>query len=114
MKKPKLLKNVCLCVLLVGLVSSCDLFSSSDISDAEYRRVAWNYLSDAEKETVIIDPDEAPVERNVEYIPFNDEDERPRRAVSVRFNTRNDPVLGPILVYVRPDAKEVFGTAPRF
>jgi hypothetical protein len=75
--------------------------------ESEFRQIAWNDLSEAEKATVIGDWREAPVEDASSLFPE-------REAVSVRFNTTQDPLLGPIMVFIDSETKEILGRGPRF
>ena len=101
-------------LLVLFLLSGCgDLFSNDP--DDEYRKIAWNALTEEQKQTVIIDLDDANVNRNDTYV-LRDK-EGPNKevpAVSVRFNTKDDSLLGPIIVYIAPDTKEVLGQGLRF
>lgn len=85
------------------LVSSCKKDSGSYDHD-QIREIAWNSISEQEKLTVIADWKQAPVEKTT-YEGIN--------VFSVRFNTTDDGLLGPITVYVDMTSKKVIGYATR-
>ncbi len=75
--------------------------------ESEFRQIAWDDLTGTEKATVIDDWREAPVADASSLFPG-------REAVSVQFNTTQDPLLGPIVVFIDSQTKEVAGRSPRF
>ena len=77
------------------------------IRNDTYRKIAWDYLTDSEKETVIHDWKDAKVEDG-QYWETNED------AKAVIFNTTDDPLLGPIIIYINPKTKEVLGIGARF
>lgn len=95
------------CVLVFLLVQGCQQDEIIFTIESEFRQIAWNDLTETEKATVIGDWREAPVEDATAYFPS-------REAVSVRFNTTQDPLLGPIIVFIDSQSKEVVGRSPRF
>lgn len=106
--------SFCLSFVIL-LLAGCSSDSFSSLQDTKYRGIAWNELSEQAKETVIIDVDEAKVNRDGTYIrPHSEGDSEEIPAVSVLFNTEDDAMLGPIVVYIDPETKEVLGQAPRF
>jgi len=77
-----------------------------DITDNfQIRKIAWNSLSESEKTTVITQWQDARVTSEV-Y--------QNRSVYAVLFNTVNDPLLGPIIVYVSKPPTHVLGYASRF
>lgn len=97
------------------LWAGCSSDAVSNLQDEQYRQIAWNALSDQQKETVITDVDEAKVNRDDTYTRVLSEDDTEEvQAVSVRFNTEDDAILGPIVVYIDPETKEVLGQALRY
>lgn len=109
-------KKLLICfTLLASFFWACGSDSLFLTAEEEFRLIAWESLSSQEKETVIIDLDEAKVDMDDTYSIVNSENESEEvPAVSVRFNTEDDPILGPIIVYIEPESKEVLGQAPRF
>ena len=87
------------CLLLV----SCSGDGIS--SDQQAREIAWNALSASEKSTVITQWQQAHVSSEI-YQNVH--------VYAVMFNTTEDPLLGPIVVYVDMFSKRVIGYAPRF
>ena len=101
-----------LVILLLLLLFACS--TDPDIGENTYRTVAWESLTEQEKESVTHDPDQAVVNMDDEYPDWRDEypfDEIP--AVSVRFNTIHDALLGPITVYLDKKSLNVIGQAAR-
>ncbi|HEX9654579.1 MAG TPA: hypothetical protein VGA99_12795, partial [bacterium] len=82
--------RISLVLAVVAWVQGCE--RSLLAPDAEFRQIAWNDLTDAEKATVVGDWRGAPVEDASTLFPG-------REAVSVQFNTTQDPLLGPIVVF---------------
>ena len=72
-----------------------------------YRKAAWNSLSPELQQTVTHDWREAVVSECEFYA-----DRRP--AVCVTFHTTQDPLIGPVVVYLDPVSQDVLGMAPRF
>ncbi len=95
----KLLYAVCFLLVL----SSC---RQDDVTDSSLvRKIAWNSLSANEKSTVTTQWQDARVTTEV-Y--------QNTSVYAVLFNTVDDPLLGPIIVYVSKPATHVVGYAPRF
>ena len=84
------------------LVVTPVLFSCNKSEDEleEIREIAWNSLTEREKESVTIDWEDAVIESGTYE---NNE------VHMVRFNTTDDPLLGPIVVYVDKNNKKVLG-----
>lgn len=88
--------------LLLVLVSC----KNDDVNgDQVARKVAWNSLEASVQSTVITPWQEATV---------TSETYQGRNVYAVRFNTVDDPLLGPIVVYVSKVSMHVVGYAPRF
>ncbi len=89
---------------------------STKVELNEYREIAWESLSDREKETVIHPVSEALVSMNAIFVDRLSEIEpHPEYpAVAVRFNTELDALLGPICVYIDKDSMEIIGQGARF
>jgi hypothetical protein len=73
--------------------------------EVDYRTIAWNYLSERERTTVIGGPDSGRV------LPATWQE---KDVVSVVFSTTEDALLGAIIIYIDPQSKKVLGSAPRF
>lgn len=94
------MKNlVILIIALIPLISGCKKENETDIN-MQIREIAWNYLSDQEKSTAIMEWQEAPVTQT----SFNGV-----KAYAVTFKTSMDALLGPITVYVSTSTKVVLG-----
>ena len=76
-----------------------------EMTDRDYRSLAWNYLSATEKATVNTNWEDAPVAKPSTTNP---------EAVSITFGTNQDALLGPIVVYVSLKTNTVIGIGPRF
>lgn len=108
-------KGVFLLAFFTLTWAGCSSDAISHLEDEQYRQTAWNDLSDQQKETVTTDVDEAKINRNDTYTRMLSEDDREEvPAVSVTFNTEYDAMLGPIVVYIDPETKEVLGHGVRF
>ncbi|KQC00280.1 hypothetical protein [Pedobacter sp. Hv1] len=77
----------------------------TEITDQEYRTIAWNYLNATQKATVNTNWETAPVLRPSAENP---------ESVSVRFGTTQDALLGPIMVYISIQDKTKIGIGGRF
>lgn len=89
-------------VLVMGM-SSC----RKDDELSEIREIAWNSLTEEQRTSVIINWQEASVEIA---------DYQEREAYAVTFNTTDEEVVivGPIIVYVATDTREVLGQGLRW
>ncbi len=98
------MKKILLFVLLFSFfaVSGCSNEDDEKNNLLKAREVAWNSLSAEEQATVITNWQEANVEIKEDG------------SYHVRFNTTDDPLLGPIVVYVNSETFEIEGYAPRF
>ena len=86
---------------MIALFSEC----SKDNDPLKLIRfIAWNYLSEQNKSTVIISWKEAHVEETF----YNN-----IHVYAVRFNTIDDAILGPIIIYVDKSSKIVVGAGLR-
>jgi hypothetical protein len=70
----------------------------------DYREIAWNSISNAERETVNINWKDAKVEETT----FNN-----KPVYSVLFTTSQDALLGPLIIYIDPVSKQVVGKGAR-
>ena len=86
---------------LIPFISGCE--KDNDIN-AQVREIAWNSLSEHDKATVIIDWQKSPVTETI----FQD-----KSVYAVSFNTSDDPLLGPIIVYIEKSSLIIIGQAPR-
>lgn len=73
--------------------------------ETDYRIIAWNYLGERERATVIGDGHSGRVKPDKW---------QGKNVVSVMFNTHDDALLGPIVIYIDPQTKTVVGSALRF
>lgn len=103
---------ILLCIAVLLSLSACNQNLSFD--KFEYQSIAWKSLSPEVQNTVTHDVNDAVVNFDNEFKDWTDQDSKTVPAVSVRFNTKNDAILGPIVVYLSPKDKEVLGFAPRF
>ena len=92
-------------ILFAAMLDCESKINSVTGDDMEYRTLAWNYLTEQEKTTVVGDWRAA----KVEATQWND-----KAAVSVAFNTTADALLGPIIVIIDPQTKKVVQQLPRF
>lgn len=92
-----------LILVLIPFISSCQ---KDDVvsPDSQIREIAWNALDAQQQATVNIDWQQAPVTEST----YNQE-----IVYVVRFNTTEDPLLGPIEVYIDKSTKAVLGQALR-
>ena len=98
--------NKVLCaVMLAFLFMACSL-PKNDGYD-EYREIAWKYIDGDHDHTIIGGQYDGKIEVAT-YGP----DQIP--AVGVSWNTIDDMLLGPIMVYVSIETKEVLGMGLRF
>jgi len=96
-------KLIIVLIALIPFVSNC---TKNDYSDSltPIRVIAWNYLSAQAKSTVIADWKQAPVNEST-YNGIS--------AYIVTFNTSDDALLGPIIIYIDVSTKVVLGQALR-
>jgi len=96
---------------LLGLVFSfgcrAGILDGDQGDDMNYRQIAWESLSLQAQATVTHNWQQAGVSKCTYYVDH-------REAVCVTFNTTDDPLLGPIIVYIDPDSLKVLGIGPRF
>ncbi|WP_379089165.1 hypothetical protein [Pedobacter sp. UC225_65] len=76
-----------------------------EMTDRDYRSLAWNYLTAAQKATVNTNWELAPIAKPSVEDP---------KSVSVTFGTTEDAQLGPIIVYIWIKDNTVKGIGPRF
>lgn len=94
-------------LILFAAMLGCEpkINSASSDDDMEYRTIAWNHLTEQERATVTGDWRIA----KVQIVQWND-----KTAVSVAFNTKDDALLGAIVVIIDPQTKKVVQQLPRF
>ena len=107
-------KILLLLILIIPFMNSCKKESDKD-EYMIYREIAWNYLGEQDKSSVIIDWKKAEVFETI-YTPWpqaEGEELYPVPAFAVIFKTNLDALLGPITVYINPDNNEVLGIGLR-
>jgi hypothetical protein len=72
----------------------------------ELKLLAWNYLVDQAQTSTIVHTYNKAVVANGNWGAI--------QTFAVSFSTTDDPLLGPIVVHLRADDKQVVGIAPRF
>jgi hypothetical protein len=88
---------------LIPFVCSCTKDNDSD-SRMQIRFIAWNYLTDEAKSTVIVNWKQAPVTESA----YNG-----KSAYAIIFHTSDEALLGPITVYIDTLTKVVLGQSLR-
>jgi len=91
-------------VVLVPIITSCNKDDDTDLYH-QIRETAWNSLSVTEKATVTVSWEKATVSETT-Y--------REKDVYAVTFNTSEDPLLGPIVVYIDKITLGVVGYGSRF
>lgn len=94
-------KTLILLLALLPVLVGC---SKDQVSD-EVRDIAWKAIDVPTQLTVIGDWTEAPIDRT-SY--------EGHKAYAVTFTTKDDLLMGPIVIYVGRNPKIVLGQAPRF
>jgi hypothetical protein len=94
---------IMLILLLLPFISGCKKQNDAD-SFSKAREAAWNSLSVQEKGTIIGDWKQAPV-TEATY--------QEKSTYAVTFNTSDDALLGPIIVYVDRSTLVVLGKGLR-
>ncbi len=90
--------------IILFVFSACKKDRPVD-KETKYREMAWAYLNDNAKKTVI-----APwVNAVITYEKKDDKD-----VVAVMFNTTQDALLGPIFVYISIKENNILGIGARF
>lgn len=100
--------------LIVLMLFSYGCNDIPETAKQQFREIAWESLSKQAKETVTHNVDEASVNLNDAYRQFGEQNAESVPAVSVRFNTTDDALLGPIIIYIDRESKEILGQAARF
>ncbi|MFQ6113310.1 MAG: hypothetical protein ACE5NG_04370 [bacterium] len=88
------------------ITQSCEHFITFAL-ELKYREIPWNDLTAEERATVIADWRKAKIQE--ESVQFQGRD-----VVSATFRTTMDALLGPIVIFIDKQTKEVVGRAPRF
>jgi len=94
---------IILILALIPIISGCKKEKATD-SDLQIREIAWNSLDTPAQATVIVDWKQAVVSEST----YNQ-----KSVYAVRFNTSDEALLGPIIVYVDISTKVVLGQALR-
>jgi hypothetical protein len=98
------MKNlIILFIAIIPFIMGCKKDSTPD-PDMEIREIAWNYLNAQSQATVNVDWGKAPVSETT----FNG-----ISVYAVTFNTSEDELLGPIVVYVEVSSKVAIGQMMR-
>ena len=98
------MKSIAILVLiLIPVVSACKKNNDTDLY-SQVRETAWNSLSMGDKSSVIIYWKKAPVTETM-YLE--------KSVYAVIFNTTDDDLLGPIIVYIDKTSLEVLGRGIR-
>ena len=94
---------IILILVLIPFISSCKKDSDTDLN-FQIREIAWDSLSEKDKSTVIIDWEKASV-TEATY--------QEKNSYAVSFNTADDALLGPIIVYVEKSSLVILGRSLR-
>lgn len=94
---------IVLFLAFIPFILSCEKSNATD-SNIQIREIAWSYLSEQEKSTVIVDWKKAPVAETM-Y--------QEKSSYAVSFNTSEDALLGPIIVYVEKASLVILGQGLR-
>ena len=129
------MKSLFAVILIAAYSSGCsddsDILSSDEMN---YRRIAYENLSQEEKESITIDWKEADILKGVyrnnnggNYIVTDSENNIPfffldkdikidenSLLVAVIFRTDNESLLGPLIVIVNPESRTKVGYVPRY
>jgi hypothetical protein len=93
---------ICLFIIVSCIAIGC---ADDEVADPyQYRKAAWQSLSELEKSTVIVDWQDAALELTL----FDS-----KKAIAVEFRTNQDHLLGPIIIFLNPITKRVLGKAGR-
>lgn len=97
---------LCLFVVLFAGLFGCQHQQNpfAVTSKAEFRSIAWNYLSEKARATVT---------NNWQEVEVILQDYNGQDLVWVIFNTKDNSLLGPIVVLIHPYSGNVIGIAPR-
>ena len=94
------MKRVIILVLaLIPIFSNCKKENATDLNQ-QIREIAWNSLSEQAKLTVIVDWKLAVVSEST----YNQ-----KSAYAVSFNTSDEALLGPLIVYIENTSLVVLG-----
>ena len=94
---------IILFLVLIPFISGCKKDNDTDLN-TQIREIAWNSLSEQEKSTVIIEWKKSSVTETT----YQD-----KSSYAVCFNTSDDALLGPIIVYVDKTTLVVLGQGLR-
>jgi len=94
---------IILLIALIPIISNCKKDYTGD-PDYTIREIAWNSLTAQQQATVRVDWKQAPVDQTI----YKD-----KSAYSVRLNTSDDALLGPIIVYIDSSTNVVLGFGMR-
>ncbi|KAA0549525.1 hypothetical protein FZW96_06370 [Bacillus sp. BGMRC 2118] len=81
----------------------------------EYRKIAWNEISDSEKQHHMNSNWKRGKVKEVKWegFLFPNEGNKSDTLMEVTFHTNVDQELGPIVYYIHPDTKEIIGHSVR-
>ena len=96
-------KLIILILALIPIISGCKKENATD-SDLQIREIAWNSLDTQAKSTVIVDWKQAVVSEST----YNQ-----KSVYAVSFNTSDEALLGPIIVYIENASLVVLGQGLR-
>jgi len=94
---------IILILAITTFISGCKKDNNTD-SNTQIREIAWSSLSEQDKSTVIIDWQKASVTETT-Y--------QEKSTYAVIFNTSDDALLGPIIVYIDKTSLIVLGRGLR-
>ena len=91
-------------ILLLVVTSGCRK-EDDTVPRNQIREIAWNSHSEQDQSSVTVNWYEAPV---------NNDSYQAKSVYAERFNTSNDSLLGPIIVYIDKNSLLVLGKGPRY
>lgn len=90
-------------LVIIPFITGCNKDDSKELN-LLVREIAWHSLSNQERATVITDWDNATVSETT-Y--------QEKNSYAVTFNTKDDALLGPIIVYIEKKTLVVLGQGLR-
>lgn len=115
-----------ICLTAIGLIIMIAGFNINiyDNNDEKYvyQQIAWESLNKGNKQEIIGNWQEAKVEiitrdHDFSLIPLNNLGSKinvkGKEMVVVSFDSKNETILGRVIVYIDPQTKKVVGIAPR-
>lgn len=92
------------CALVFFLFTTCDKADEQDLIMNKVREIAWNYLDENAQASIIVDWQKAII---------TEDSYQNNKVYAVMFNTKDDGLLGPIVVYVDRKTHKVIGVGLR-